>query len=94
MNADQILLKKEIVKNAVIKLKHQLATIDGLGKQPNKALNKFVADFTKDIDSLITEALKPVGPREADIILEQINKTGKLTPELVKEIRRLFKKKT
>lgn len=90
MNADQLLFKKQSIKHAVIRLRHQLSTIKDLGVNPGKDLDKFVVDFTIDIDALITTALIPADPRAAKTILEQIDKTGSLTPELLDEIRRLL----
>jgi len=58
----------------------------------NQSISEIEAEIIKQADSLIIRANKPKRVRPAKKILEDIDKIGHITPELLDEIKRSIKK--
>lgn len=92
MNPDQLILRKDSVKKLVIKIRHELIQIKAATGPTLKALKSFDLEFQKMIDSAIKASLNTAEPRDSKKILRAIEKAGKITPDLLEEIRLLIKK--
>jgi len=92
MKADRLIVKRDGVRQKMAQIDHMIKQLDGLPKSVTRKFENFRDEFNEEMKALIDTAMIPADPREALDLLEQIDKTERLPPDLIKEIRALLRK--
>jgi len=95
IKADELIKKQNAIRDHINLLRNLLvlsaSSVDLKITAANALIKNLDTNVRSEFKKLIEEALKPVPPRAAKKILQDIEESERVSPELLAEIRELLK---